>query len=206
MVDPTPAVPEQRDIINKSSGTKAATPDLILFETSSLPIDLMTDLLFERIGGQEIINIARNDIINGQPVKYRLIGNSRLLDQEYSSQNIFKLPGGINEKFENFAIKFAPHVPESGTAPAPYYIGAENSFGCSGFPVLDKYSDAVIGCFASYETAQLEIDNNLAPYREIVYSDPNNGNIVVDVTRMKTNEQVEIEILSAGTPEDDTIY
>lgn len=83
-VEPVPDVPEYRSVSAIYKGTKSATPDLILFDDTTLPIDIMTDLLFENIGGQEIINISRNDIINGQNIRYQLISNSTLLSQEYS--------------------------------------------------------------------------------------------------------------------------
>lgn len=205
-VEPVPDVPEYRSVSAIYKGTKSATPDLILFDDTTLPIDIMTDLLFENIGGQEIINISRNDIINGQNIRYQLISNSTLLSQEYSPRNIFRVSGTLNEYFDNFAIKLSTHIPENGTGPAPYYVGAENSNGCTGFPVLDKYDDTVIGCYPSFKAAQDAIDNDLAPYRDIVYSDPNTGDIVVDVTNMKVNENVEIQILSDGSLESDTIY
>ena len=205
-VEPVPDVPEYRSVSAIYKGTKSATPDLILFDDTTLPIDIMTDLLFENIGGQEIINISRNDIINGQNIRYQLISNSTLLSQEYSPRNIFRVSGTLNEYFDNFAIKLSTHIPENGTGPAPYYVGAENSNGCTGFPVLDKYDDTVIGCYPSVKAAQDAIDNDLAPYRDIVYSDPNTGDIVVDVTNMKVNENVEIQILSDGSLESDTIY
>jgi hypothetical protein len=205
-VEPVPNVPEYRSVNSIYQGTKSATPDLILFDDTTLPIEIMTDLLFQNIGGQEIINISRNDIINGQNVRYQLIANTALLSQEYNPKNIFIVPGTLSEYFDNFAIKLSEHIPESGTGPAPYYVGTENSNGCTGFPVLDKYDDTVIGCYASFKQAQDAIDKVLAPYRDIVYSDPENGNIVVDVTNMKVNENVEIQILSAGLLESDTIY
>lgn len=77
----------------------------------------MTDLIFEDIGGQEIINISRSDIINGQDVSYSLIGNRKLLDRMYNPKNIFSLSGTLEKSFANFSIRLETHIPENGTGP-----------------------------------------------------------------------------------------
>ena len=111
------------------SAVKVATPDLILFNESAIPVDIMTDLLFEEIGGKEIISIARNDIVNGQDVSYNLIGNLNGLERRYNPKNIFSLPDTIEKYFSNFSIRFGIHVPEEGTGPEGQraYILQENS-------------------------------------------------------------------------------
>lgn len=206
-VNPVPDYPNNSSSSTSNGGTRAADPDLILFDTELLPIDLMTDLLFEQVGGQEIINISRHDLVNGQNVSYRLISNTTALEQQANPKNIFRLSGTLSEYFENFAIKLAPHIPEEGTGPSPYYVGGLNSNpGCAGYPVLDRYDDTLIGCYTTFSEAQTAIDKDLAPFRPIVYSDTENGNIVIDVTKMKSNELVDIEILQSGTVENDTIY
>jgi hypothetical protein len=158
-IEATPALPQAK----KFEGTtekaiKVATPDLILFDEEGLPIDIMTDLIFEQIGGQEIINIARNDIINGQRISYNLISNADQINNAYNTKNIFGVPGTLESYFKNFAIRFEIHVPERGTG----------------------------------------------PNGEIVYIDKNNldekkkNRLVIDVTRMGVNEQVEIQVLNSG--------
>jgi hypothetical protein len=201
-----PNIPEKRissAVIDSS--VRIATPDLIQTGEEPFPIELITNLLFEQVGGQEIINIARNDIINGQSISYSLIGRIDTVQKLYNTSNMFKLSGTIKEFFANFAIRFSVHVPESGTGPSPYYVGEENSNGCSGFPVLGSYDDSVDGCFVTFAEAQKYIDETYL-VRNIVYSDPLTGNIVVDVTRMEINERVDVEVQSRGILEDDTIY
>ena len=201
-----PNIPEKRissAVIDSS--VRIATPDLIQTGEEPFPIELITNLLFEQVGGQEIINIARNDIVNGQRISYRLIGNTITIQSLYNPRNIFQVTGTSEELFKNFAIGFSVHVPESGTGPSPYYVGEENSNGCSGFPVLGSYDDSVDGCFVTFAEAQKYIDETYL-VRNIVYSDPLTGNIVVDVTRMEINERVDVEVQSRGILEDDTIY
>lgn len=205
-VEPVPDVPEYRTPDDVYRGTQEADPDLIIFDENSLPVDIMTDLLFENLGGREIINISRNDILNGQNVRYNIIANLGLLAQEYNSRNIFRVSGTLSDFFDNFSIALAPRIPRNGTGPALFYVGPENSNGCTGFPVLNRYDDTVIACFGTLSEARNAIDEDLAPYRDIVYSNPENGDIVVDVTNLTNNERVDIEILSLSDLENDTIY
>ena len=118
-VSATPDVPDIQMTQGSStrSAVKVATPDLILFNESAIPVDIMTDLLFEEVGGKEIISIARNDIVNGQEISYNLIGNLNGLERRYNSKNIFSLPDTIEKYFSNFSIRFEIHVPEEGTGP-----------------------------------------------------------------------------------------
>ena len=65
-VNPTPITPSTVSKITIKPQVKSATPDIVLFNDDTVPIETMTDLIFEKIGGQELINIARSDTINGQ--------------------------------------------------------------------------------------------------------------------------------------------
>jgi len=187
------------------AAVKPATPDLILVQEEEIPIDVVTELLFEDIGSIEILNIARNDIINGRDISYGLIPRLTDLSRRHSPINIFRVPGTLSEFFDNFAIKLRLHIPENGTGPDKLYVGAENSFGCSGFPVLDAFTDEVIDCFTTIKAAQ-DFIKELNLRKDIVYVDPENGNLVVDVINLKKDSQVEIELLVEGRLEDDTIY
>lgn len=153
----TPYVPDNnrgQDVVRPA--VKPATPDLILFDDAEIPLEFITDLLFEQIGGKEIINIARNDIINGQSVSYSLIANSSSLARQYNPNNIFRVPGTSAEFFENFSIKFGL-----------YTIENRKSVSLS-------------------ESGDLEVLLSGGGFRK--------------------NDLVEVEVLVAGTLENDTIY
>ena len=96
---------------------KIATKDIILVSDDLVPIEVMTDLIFEDIGGQEIINIARNDILNGQDVIYQPIKNLTSLFFQYNPQNILRLQSTSDTYFNNFPLKFSDKVPNYGTGP-----------------------------------------------------------------------------------------
>lgn len=90
---------------DESVSVKSATPEIILLDDGNLPIEIMTDLIFEDIGGQELIDISRNDLINGETTSYQLIKNLSLLQQQYNPNNILGLQQTSDKYFENFPIK-----------------------------------------------------------------------------------------------------
>lgn len=91
--------------------------DTILFNDETLPVEIMADLLFENIGGQELINIARNDTVNGQPIIYQPIKNLSTIQQQYNPNNIVSLQATSDKYFQNFSIKFEGKVPNVGNGP-----------------------------------------------------------------------------------------
>ena len=119
MVSATPQTPSSTSVSNKipASPTKTAPIDTVLFDDSSMSIEIMADLIFEDIGGHELINIARNDIINGQQISYSPIKNLGLIQQKYNPNNILGLQATSEKYFANFAIKFEEKVPEEGNGP-----------------------------------------------------------------------------------------
>lgn len=101
---------------------KTAPIDTILFDEEAVPIQIMSDLIFENIGGQELINIARNDTVNGQQIIYQPIKNLTQIQQEYNPNNIVALQATSDKYFKNFAIKFETKVPNVGGGPDGEHI------------------------------------------------------------------------------------
>jgi hypothetical protein len=91
--------------------------DTILLNEETTPIEVMADLIFENIGGQELINIARNDTVNGQTVIYQPIKNLSTIQQQYNPNNIVSLQSTSDKYFQNFSIKFETKVPDVGNGP-----------------------------------------------------------------------------------------
>lgn len=119
MVDAVPDVPITLPAI-ANTNIKPATPDLIQFNDSDIPIEFMSQLMFEDVGGQEIISISRNDIVNGQKVTYSPIKNLSALGLKYNAFNIFSIPTSSQSQFNNFAIKLENHIPAYGQGTGRY--------------------------------------------------------------------------------------
>jgi hypothetical protein len=125
MIRPVPNTPSEI-WEPRSDDTQPAGPDIILFDDDSVPIELMTDLIFENIGGHELINIARNDLINGQNYLYSPIKNLNQLSQQYNSKNIIALSNTSDSYFKNFAIKLENKTPNVGLGPDGSIVYLEN--------------------------------------------------------------------------------
>jgi hypothetical protein len=140
--------------------TKSATLSHIALTNPELPVEVMTDLVFENIGGQELINISRHDIINGQDVSYSPIKNLKDIYIQYNPNNIIRLEGTSDTYFKNFSIKLESKIPAYGTG----------------------------------------------PNGEVVYIDPTTGDLVINISSLEPDEQVDVEILDSGEILNGTIY
>jgi hypothetical protein len=112
-------------LVNTISNLQQVLPaplDTILVNDQDLEIENLTRLIFEKIGGQEIINIARNDTVNGQNVIYQPIKNLTAIQQQYNPNNIVSLQATSEKYFQNFSIKFDEKVPLEATGPAGAHV------------------------------------------------------------------------------------
>lgn len=94
---------------------KSASPDIVIFNDQEIEYnaEAMVDLLFENIGGQELLQIARYDTVNGQEVLYQPIKNLNIIQEEYNPNNILKLQKTSDRIFGNFPIKIDPTTPDT---------------------------------------------------------------------------------------------
>lgn len=99
----------------KKQQVKVATPDIILFDNDSVPFDVIPDLIFEEIGGHELINISRSDIVNGQKVSYTLIKNLDRVEQIFNPKNLINLQQTSDKYFANFPISLDLKIPKTGS-------------------------------------------------------------------------------------------
>jgi hypothetical protein len=96
---------------------KIATPSLLSLNNPPLPVDSMVELIFQDIGGQELIDISRSDAINGQDIIYSVVKNLKNIMLEYNSNNIIRVQGTSEGYFKNFSIKIEQRLPKTGTGP-----------------------------------------------------------------------------------------
>ena len=92
---------------------KIATPDLILENSDVLDIEIMTDLIFEDIGGYELATISRHDLVNGQKVIYAPIKNLTDLYLQYNPNNVLRLQSS-DSYFKSLSLSIFNHLPVCG--------------------------------------------------------------------------------------------
>ena len=115
--------------VDKRDAIKIATPSLLDLTNKPLDIDSMIEVIFQDIGGHELINISRSDAINGQDIVYSIIKNLKNIMLDYNSNNIIKLQGTSEEYFKNFSISLEQKLPKIGTGPNEELIYLEPSTG-----------------------------------------------------------------------------
>ena len=173
------AIPEPSPT-NNDDGVKIATPDLILSNDETMSIEIMTDLIFEDIGGYELATISRHDLINGQKVIYAPIKNLTDLYLQYNPNNVLRLQSA-DSYFKSLSLSLLDRLPICGT----------------GYDIAPPVSNPN----EPDKTKWIK-----TPNCKSIYIDPITGDLVINLINMKENEQVEVEILTAGNIFDDTIY
>lgn len=115
-VNPEPSVINIPDP-PKFNAIKAAPIDTVVFVDETFSSEFITDLLFEDVGGQELLSIARDDTVNGQEVVYQPFKNLGILRDTYDINNLLKLQETSDKFFANFIIKLLDKIPEVGNGP-----------------------------------------------------------------------------------------
>lgn len=118
-------------LVQSKPPVKTAPIDTVLTSDDLVIDEALIDLLYENIGGHEIINIARNDTINGQTVTYQPIKNLSSIQQQYNPNNVLALQNTSDKYFQNFSIKLDTKLPEEGDGDGPdqAYVYIEQSTG-----------------------------------------------------------------------------
>lgn len=145
---------------SSTTPVKTATPDLIVFEETLVDADTMVDLIFEDIGGQEIIDISRNDLIDGQNTFYKPIKNVSAIYSEYNPQNILAIGDSSRSYFDNFPIKIDNYIPQSISDGYPNNIYIELNSGDLIIELENLPDD---------EQVQVQIFNKISGFNDTIY-------------------------------------
>lgn len=109
------SVPNTPQIIYSNSANnslvKVAEPQYIIVGDEEVSIETMSNLIFEDIGGQEIINVDRNDTVFGSNLVYDNIYNSNQILQSYNSYTLAPVFKTSYEYFKNFTISLDQKIP-----------------------------------------------------------------------------------------------
>jgi hypothetical protein len=116
----TPDTPADSSASSGSSTTttppvKSAPIDTVEFVDETFSAELITDLLFEDVGGQEILTIARGDTVNGQDVIYQPFKNLGILQEIYNPTTLLRVQGTSDRFFSNFTINLRDKIPKVGS-------------------------------------------------------------------------------------------
>ena len=145
-----------------------------------MSIDIMTDLIFEDIGGQELATISRHDLVNGQKILYTPIKNLTDLYLQYNPNNVLRLQSS-DSYFKSLSISVLDKLPVCG----------------NGYDIVPPASNP-------NETDKTKWTK--VPNCKSIYIDPITGDLVINLINVKDGEQAEVQILTSGEVFNDTIY
>lgn len=107
----TGSIATETSVTNADDSVRVATPDLIIFDPNATSADAMADLIFENIGGEELLEISRSDLINSANVVFPRIKNVvRVVPPEAIDQM-----GGYSDTADddtnNYSLVLSQYVP-----------------------------------------------------------------------------------------------
>jgi hypothetical protein len=151
---------------------RIADPDVIQFNDALLDIDIMTDMIFEGIGGHEIINVARNDLVNGQQVSYGIIRNLDQLSSIYNSETLLANENPNQTIFNNFGILFEDKLPNPGLNGVGEFVSNLGTGPSGEIVYLEAETGNIVINVANMEVNErLEIDliNTFESFNDTIY-------------------------------------
>lgn len=132
------------------SSSKNPTRDVVLFSENNISVEGITNLLFEEIGGIELISMLRRDTVEGQNPYYTLISNLSSIKREFDPTQIISRQRPNQSLFDIYSIDINTKIPND------IYLAQNN---LSNFFYIDSNGDFVIELdnMAQDEIIELEI-------------------------------------------------
>lgn len=139
---------------NFPQATLLPPPSLVLYDEEATPIEQLTDLLFEDIGGMELINIARHDTIDGQPVSYTVLKKLSEFNRAFDPNNIIAGQAADAEFLKKYAIDISSRLPTD-LVDIPLPNTANRQFSVVG---LDDNGDLIIRLLGLNNDEYLQVE------------------------------------------------
>jgi hypothetical protein len=164
---------EQITPFSSTSTSTSTTPDVIVriperdvvnFVDENIPTELITNLLFENLGANELIKFERHDTIEGTNATYDIISNLAGVRKIFDPSTLISRQKPNTSFFDIFNIKLEDKIPTD--------LYLRNN------PKVDATGEV-----------------NSTDY---VYIDPE-GNLVIELVNIDSDEILEVEIDSNGT-------
>jgi hypothetical protein len=138
--------------------------DVVNFVDENIPTELITNLLFENLGANELIKFERHDTIEGTNASYDIISNLTGVRKIFDPSTLISRQKPNTSFFDIFNIKLEDKIPTD--------LYLRNN------PKIDATGEV-----------------NSTDY---VYIDPE-GNLVIELVNIDSDEVLEVEIDSNGT-------
>lgn len=148
---------------NASTTIKLATDNLLAFKPPTIDAEATTNMLFQSIGGIEILQYSRSDMvydIDNQALAYQPLSDLSILQSKYSPKSLSGLQDAIGDSLNAYPIDISKYVPLSPTK--DFYIYMEDIISSNN---LDNLIIEVIGITdKTQETVQVEVMDSSEVY------------------------------------------
>lgn len=113
--------------------SKNPTRDVVLFNENNVSVEGITNLLFEQIGGIELISMVRRDTVEGQNPYYSIISNLSSIKREFDPTQIIARQKPNQSYFDIFSIDLNSKIPDdiylqTNNLDNYYYIDSNGDF------------------------------------------------------------------------------
>lgn len=150
---------------SKLESFKVADPQYILSIDPATTIEEMENVLFQNVGGHEIISLARRDLVDGKNINYNIIADLPKLFAEYNSKTIASIENISPLYFNKFGIKFENYLP-SDLALSRISTGLQNPVTID--PVTNNITIYVANMRDSYEV-EVQAITSEELFRDTIY-------------------------------------
>lgn len=148
---------------NASVTIKLATDNLLAFKPPTIDAEATANMLFQSIGGIEILQYSRSDMvydIDNQALAYQPLSDLSILQSKYSPKSLSGLQDAIGDSLNAYPIDISKYVPLSPTK--SFYVYMEDSIVS---PNLDNLVIEVINITdRTQETVQVEVMDSSEVY------------------------------------------
>jgi len=91
---------------------KVPEKSIVQYNESALPVEMITDVLFADVGGQELLTVSRWDTIDGQTVSYSLVTDLSQTANGFNSSGILTNNEGSQAYFRQFSVDVVNRMSE----------------------------------------------------------------------------------------------
>lgn len=155
-----------------TSSTPAYTPpdvivriperDVVNYQDEDIPTELITNLLFENLGANELIKFERHDTVEGTNANYDIISNLSNIRKEFNPATLISRQKPDTSYFDIFNIKLEDKIPTELYLRNNPKIDATGNVNTTDYVYIDEVGNLVIELvnIESDEILEVEIDSN----------------------------------------------
>lgn len=86
--------------------------DVVNYQDENIPAEVLTNLLFENLGANELVKFERHDTIEGTNTTYDIISNLSKIRKEYDPSSLISRQKPDTSFFDIYTIKLESKIPD----------------------------------------------------------------------------------------------